>query len=93
MVVSVITVKLYASWVHNLKEKRMIVKSLSEKLRNKFNVSVIESDTQDIHQTIMISIAFLADNSALADGIGERICNYIENATDAEIVDLQHEQR
>lgn len=42
--------------VHSLKEKRMIVKSLCEKLRNKFHVSVIESDEQDIHQTVILSI-------------------------------------
>lgn len=93
MIVSVITVKLHAAWVHSLKEKRMIVKSLCDKLRNKFNVSVIESDAQDVHQTIIISIVFLADNSALSDAIGEKICDFIETSTDAEIVEIQHEQR
>ena len=47
MTVSVMTVKLHAPWVHSLKEKRMIVRSLCEKLANRFNVSVIESDAQD----------------------------------------------
>ena len=64
MVVSLITVKLYAPWVHSLKEKRMIVKSLCQKLRQRFNVSVIESAAQDIQQTIIISVAFLTDNQA-----------------------------
>lgn len=93
MIVSVITVKLIASWVHSLKEKRMVVKSLCDKLRNKFNVSVIESDAQDVHQTIIISVAFLADNTALADGMREQICHFIENSTDAEVVDVQQENR
>lgn len=88
MVVSVMTVKLYASWVHSLKEKRMIVKSLCHKLRNKFNVSVIESEAQDVQQTIIIAIAFLAASSAAADSISDRISHFIEDNTDAEIVDL-----
>ncbi|MGI6536895.1 MAG: DUF503 domain-containing protein [Caldicoprobacterales bacterium] len=90
---SVITVRLYAPWVHSLKEKRMIVKSLTEKLRNRYNVSVIESDAQNIHQTIIISIAFLANNSALADSISEKICSFIENNTDAEVVDINIENQ
>lgn len=93
MIVSIITVKLYASWIHSLKEKRKIVKSLSEKLRKRYNVSVIESDAQDIHQTIIFSIAFLAGNSALADSISEKICDFIESNTDAELADVQIEFR
>ena len=88
MIVSIITVKLYASWIHSLKEKRKIVKSLIEKLRNKYNVSVIESDAQDIHQTIILSIAFLAGSSAVADSTSQNICNFIESNTDAEVVDI-----
>ncbi|NLP37982.1 MAG: DUF503 domain-containing protein [Firmicutes bacterium] len=92
MIVSVMTVKLYAPWIHSLKEKRMTVRSLCQKLRNKFNVSVIESKAQDLHQTIFISIAYLANNAALADSMGDRITRYIETNTDAEIVELIIEQ-
>lgn len=93
MVLSLMKVKLYASWVHNLKEKRMIVKSLCDKLSNKFNISIIESEAQDIHQTIIITIAFLVSSNAMADSVSEKIINYIENNTDAEIVDVSLEQR
>ncbi len=93
MLVSVITVKLFAPWAHSLKEKRMIVKSLCGRLHNQFNVSVIESDAQDIHRTIVISIAFAAENSAFADGVSEKIIRFIESATDAQVVDIQIENR
>jgi uncharacterized protein YlxP (DUF503 family) len=92
MVVSLITVKLYAPWVHSLKEKRMIVKSLCQKLRQRFNVSVIESAAQDIQQTIIISVAFLTDNQARADQLSEKISRFLEENTDAEIVELTIEQ-
>lgn len=91
MEISVITFKLYAPWVHSLKEKRTIVKGLCNKLRNTFNVSVIESDANDIHQTIILSVAFLAENRALADGTEEKIIRFIEGNTDAEIMDVQVE--
>ncbi|HPU59098.1 MAG TPA: DUF503 domain-containing protein [Candidatus Avimonas sp.] len=93
MTVGVLTVKLYAPWAHSLKEKRMIVKGLCDRLRNKFNVSVIESGAQDIHQTILISVAFLAASAAMADSIGENISRFIESNTDAEIVEINFENR
>ena len=89
MITGIITVKLYAPWIHSLKEKRQAVKSIIEKLRNKYNVSVIESDAQDIHQTIILSIAFLAGSTALADSTCEKICDFIDNNTDAEVADVQ----
>jgi len=91
MQVYVMTVKLYAPWVHSLKEKRSIVKGLQSRLRNTYNVSVIESGAQDIHQTIVLSIAYLADNRSIADSIHESICSFIESNTDAEILEIRVE--
>lgn len=93
MTVSVITVKLYAPWVHSLKEKRMIVNSITHKLRNKFNVSVIEAAEQDIHQTIVIGIAYIAATTQLADCIAENIAGFIESNTDAEMLSFEKEIR
>jgi len=56
MRIAVMTFRLRASWVHSLKEKRMIVKSLTAKLQNKFHVSAAETDEQDTHQIIVIGI-------------------------------------
>ncbi|MDF2557447.1 MAG: hypothetical protein K0R71_1275 [Bacillales bacterium] len=93
MVVSVMKIKLFAPWVHSLKEKRMIVKSLCERIKNKFNVSVIESEAQDIHQTIIIGIAYLAPDHVQVDRIKETLLTFIESHTDAEIIGIQFEER
>ncbi|NMF06356.1 DUF503 domain-containing protein [Clostridium beijerinckii] len=84
-------VTLRASWVHSLKEKRMIVKSIIQKLKNKFNISVSEAYEQDAHKTIVIGIAGMCSNSAQADSTMENIITFIENNTDAEIIDIQRE--
>lgn len=44
MEILAIEIKLYAPWLHSLKEKRMVVKSILGKIKNKFNVSVSEID-------------------------------------------------
>ncbi|WP_027399997.1 DUF503 domain-containing protein [Anaerovorax odorimutans] len=91
MIVSIMTIKLYASWVHSLKEKRMIVNSICNKLKNKFNISIIESDEQDLHQTIVISIAYLSANKALSHSISEKIISFTETNTEATIINITHE--
>ncbi|WP_026886092.1 DUF503 domain-containing protein [Clostridium beijerinckii] len=82
---------LRASWVHSLKEKRMVVKSIIQKLKNKFNISVSEVGDQDIHKTIVIGIAGVCANSAQSDSVMENVITFIENNTDAEIIDIQRE--
>lgn len=84
-------VTLRASWVHSLKEKRMVVKSLVQRLKNKFNVSVSEIDEQDIHQTIVIGIAGIGGTSAQLDSTMENIITFIENNTDAELIGIEEE--
>ncbi len=84
-------VKLRASWVHSLKEKRMIVRSIVQKLKNKFNVSVSEIDDRDIHQIIVIGIVGICGNSSHTDYIMENIIDFIEIHTDAELIDITKE--
>lgn len=88
MKIIIIKVKLRANWVHSLKEKRMVVKSLVKKLQNKFNISVSEFDNQDIHQSIVIGIAGICLDSRQADSTIDNIINYIYENTDAEIINI-----
>ena len=78
------TFRLRASWVHSLKEKRMIVKSLIAKLQNRYHVSAAEIDEQDVHQMIVIGVAAIVPHNAMADS-GEN--------TEAEILDEEREIR
>lgn len=89
MVILTMKVTLRASWVHSLKEKRMIVRSIVQKLKNKFNISVAEVDEQDIHNTIIIGIAGVCANSAQADSMMEHIIDFVECTTDAEIINIE----
>ena len=86
-------IKLYAPWVHSLKEKRMIVKSIQAKIRNKFQVSVAEVESQDVHQTIVIAVAAIVAHQAQADSMEEEILRLVEVNTEAEIIDSEAEIR
>ena len=87
MKIATITFEIHAPWVHSLKEKRMIVKSLVAKLQNKFHVSAAEIDEQDTHQIIVIGVAAIVPHNAMADSLMDEISEFVEANTEAEIMD------
>ena len=91
MRVALLTVKLYAPWVHTLKEKRMEAKSLLAKIRNQFNVSAAETDAQDVHQTIILGFAAIAADAAQADSILDHVLHFLEANTEAETLSAERE--
>ena len=91
MKILLITITLQAPWTHSLKEKRAVVKSLIHKAKNKFNISIAETNTQDIHQTITISVASISSDSSQSDRIYEEMIRCIENSTDASITNIEKE--
>lgn len=91
MIIGTAKITIYAPWVHSLKEKRMVVKSICAKVRNKFNVSVSEVDAQDIHQSIIIGFACVVNESSIADSVIDNVLNFIDSNTEAEIVNIVRE--
>lgn len=79
--------------MHSLKEKRMIVKSIVAKLQNRFHVSAAEVDEQDIHQIAVIGVAAIVSHNAMADSLMDEISRFVEENTEAEILDEMREIR
>lgn len=93
MRIAAMAFRLYAPWVHSLKEKRNIVKSLIAKLQNRYHVSAAEIDEQDTHHMIVIGLAAIVPHNAMADSLMEDISLFVEENTDAEIIDEEREIR
>lgn len=91
MKIYILKIDLRATWVHSLKEKRMIVKSITSKLKNKFNISVAEAENQDVHQIITIGIVGISLDQGSCYRNKENIINFIETNTDAEIISIKED--
>lgn len=91
MVIGTATIRIYSPWVHSLKEKRMIVKSICAKVHNKFNVSISEIEEQDVHQFIVLGFASVAGDSAHADSIIDHVLNFVESNVEGDIVSVERE--
>lgn len=75
--------EIHIEYAQSLKEKRMVVKSLRDKLRSHFEISASEVAFQDLHQRSRIAIAFVTGNGPTADALLDKIHSFVETNTDA----------
>ena len=85
MLVVVGLFELHIEYAQSLKEKRMVVKSLRDKLRNRFEVSASEVALQDLHQRARLAVAFITHDHAAADAKLDTIRDFVEANTDATV--------
>ena len=65
--IGVMTLEIRVENSHSLKDKRHVVKSLKDRLRAKFNVSVAEIDYQDLWQRALIAVVIVSADHAHAE--------------------------
>ena len=69
----VLTLELRIDQAHSLKEKRHVVKSLKDRLRAKFNVSVSEIEDQDLHNSAVVAVAVVSPSRDFAAKVLEAV--------------------
>jgi len=87
MIVGTLEVELYLSGSDSLKYKRMIIRSLRDRLRKKFNVSVAETDLNDKWQRARLGLAVVGNSRAYVDEVLQKAFVLIDALPEAEIVD------
>ncbi len=68
-VIGVLTLELRLENSHSLKDKRHVVQSLKDRLRNKFNVAVAEIDYQDLWQRAAIAAVTVSSDHTHAEKV------------------------
>ncbi|MDI3536715.1 MAG: uncharacterized protein PWP16_1711 [Eubacteriaceae bacterium] len=93
MIIGSMTLRIDVPWVHSLKEKRQIVKSLIAKGRQKFNISLAEVSAQDYHQSIVLGMACVTNETRVADRTMEQVLKFMEENSEGEVFVLVREFR
>jgi len=78
----------YIPYATSLKDKRQVCRSITDKAKKRFNASIAEVATQDIHQTLTIGIAVVSGEAAHAHSYLEEIIRYMEEHADAELTEV-----
>lgn len=78
MVVGVAVFDLHIPHAQSLKEKRMVVKSVRDRIRNRFSISAAEVGMQDLHQRAQIGVAIVSADEKAISPILEQVVAFIE---------------
>jgi len=90
--VGLLTIELRLPGNGSLKGKRGILKPIMARLRNEFNVSVAEVDSQDHWQRAVIAVACVSADSEYAHGLLTRVVQALQGwRLDAEVTDYDIE--
>lgn len=87
MVVGLLTGELHFPDNHSLKEKRMILRKILERLRQKLNVSVAEVEHQDLWQRSRIAVACVNTTARGANSTLSHALTLIDSFHEAELMD------
>lgn len=77
MIIGILQVELLIPCNQSLKEKRIILKSLKDRIRNNFNVSISELDDQDKWQKAKVGIAIVGTEKRKIDAVLSNIIEFI----------------
>ena len=75
----------------SLKAKRVIVKAIISRLRNKFNIAAAEVAANDIHQKALIGFAIVGNDPKLVNSRMDKILNFVDSLGLAEMLDSDME--
>ena len=87
MIVGFLTLDLHIPEANSLKSKRVVVKSLIDRIKNKFNVSVAEVDAQNLWQRYIIGIAFVSNETVMINRVFEKIRTQVLGTHSVELID------
>lgn len=71
---------------NSLKEKRHVIKSIIERIKVRFNVSVAEVDHHELWNRSVIGLAVVSNSKALCESTLLKVIDFIDNDERVEII-------
>ena len=90
MPIAYLTLELRIEGAHSLKDKRQVMRSLKDRLRNSFNISIAEIEATDLWQRATLGAVSISDSRDYLEGLMrnvEREAARLANNLGAEVVD------
>ena len=76
----------------SLKGKRQVLKSITARLKNKFNVSIAEVDDNDLWQLATLGVCCVSNDRRYTNEVLSKVVDFVANGRfDAELLDYEIE--
>lgn len=85
MVIGTLLLTLQVPESGSLKDKRQVVRSLTARLRQTFNVAVAEVGDQNLWQAVTIGVACVSSSSRHADEMCQKILSFVDEEAEAQL--------
>jgi uncharacterized protein YlxP (DUF503 family) len=89
MTIGVLEIQLRIPDATSLKMKRMVIKSIKDRIRNNFNVSVSEISHLSSRQSCLLGIAHLSTAKSFTNSVLSNVVNYVQKSRQVELVDVK----
>jgi len=83
VIVGILTARLTIPEARSLKQKRHVLRSVKDRLRNDFNVSVAETGGQDLWQSAELAVAMVGTDRRYVNGALDQAVNMLRTAPGA----------
>ena len=87
MIVGILRIEIFVPESGSLKTKRFAIKSIKDRLRNRFNVSVAEIDNTDKWQRASLGIAAISNDMKHMDSILGNVMKLVYGDPRVEVID------
>lgn len=91
MIIGILTLELYMAASSSLKEKRTVLKSLKDRIRNNFNVSIAEIDHHDLWQRAVLAAVAVGVDKQHLDGALSKVVDFVNRDRLAELTNYSIE--
>ena len=91
MFIGVCTIDLHIPESGSLKTKRHSLKSLKDRIRSRFNVSVAEVDHNDLWQKTSLAVAAVSNDKAHLNQTLDHVLNLVRSVPEISLLDYQIE--
>jgi uncharacterized protein len=87
MVVGVLRIELFIPMSDSLKTKRFAIRSIKERLKSRFNVSVAEVDNGDKWQRASLGVVAVSNESRHIESVMGNVMNLVYGDRRVEVID------
>lgn len=85
MVVSYMRVDMALPSARSLKDKRSVIRSIADKVRHSFRVSIAEVDDQDLWGNATLGIAVVGNDAAFGEAVLRKVLEFIASHPEVDV--------
>lgn len=91
MIVGLLELQVSVFDAMTLKDKRRVIKSLKDRIKNKFNVSIAEVGYSESIRTSILGVAMVANDRRFVDSVLSKVVEFVRRVPQLSLIDYSIE--